>query len=402
MRFELDDDQQAIQRTAKEFLASRYPAEEVRRLALEDERGFTDDGLAGDRRARLAGARGGEDDGGLGLGVVELAVLQEQLGYALAPTPLLSTIAAALVDLGGGRRRPAGAVAAGARGGRAARDGRAAAARRRPRGRRGDGALTARLEAVPDAADADLLDRAHRPRRPRGRRHRRRRRDGRAGRRPRPDAPPVDGDAGRRAVHAAAARPTARPSRARRTSSRSPSRPSRSAWPSARWRWRSSTPATASSSGARSASSRRSRTPCAQMLLEVEGARSAVMFAAWALDDSPEEAPLAAAMAKAYASDAGWRVPASRRSRCSAGSGSPGSTTCTSGSSAAGRTPPRGATRARTARAWPTCSTCDHVAGPARHRCESRRLFVVVHEMVSDMPSAAVVRHMPFPTLRSR
>jgi alkylation response protein AidB-like acyl-CoA dehydrogenase len=50
--------------------------------------------------------------------------------------------------------------------------------------------------------------------------------------------------------------------------------------------------------------------PCAQMLLETEGARSAVMFAAWALDHSPEEAPLAAAMAKAYASDAGWRVPA--------------------------------------------------------------------------------------------
>jgi len=50
--------------------------------------------------------------------------------------------------------------------------------------------------------------------------------------------------------------------------------------------------------------------PCAQMLLEVEGARSAVMFAAWALDASPEEAGLAAAMAKAYASDAGWRVPA--------------------------------------------------------------------------------------------
>ena len=50
--------------------------------------------------------------------------------------------------------------------------------------------------------------------------------------------------------------------------------------------------------------------PCAQMLLEAEGARSAVLFAAWALDDSPEEAPLAAAMAKAYASDAGRRVPA--------------------------------------------------------------------------------------------
>jgi hypothetical protein len=49
---------------------------------------------------------------------------------------------------------------------------------------------------------------------------------------------------------------------------------------------------------------------CAQMLLEVEGARSMVLYAAWALDHEPESAPLAASMAKAYASDAGWRVPA--------------------------------------------------------------------------------------------
>jgi alkylation response protein AidB-like acyl-CoA dehydrogenase len=48
---------------------------------------------------------------------------------------------------------------------------------------------------------------------------------------------------------------------------------------------------------------------CAQMLLEVEGARSAVLYAAWALDEAPDEAPLAAAMAKSYASDAGRRVP---------------------------------------------------------------------------------------------
>jgi alkylation response protein AidB-like acyl-CoA dehydrogenase len=49
---------------------------------------------------------------------------------------------------------------------------------------------------------------------------------------------------------------------------------------------------------------------CAQMLLEVEGARSMVLYAAWALDHEPESGPLAASMAKAYASDAGWRVPA--------------------------------------------------------------------------------------------
>jgi alkylation response protein AidB-like acyl-CoA dehydrogenase len=50
---------------------------------------------------------------------------------------------------------------------------------------------------------------------------------------------------------------------------------------------------------------------CAQMLLEVEGARSAVYWAAWALDHEPEAAPLAAACAKAYAGDAGRRVPRS-------------------------------------------------------------------------------------------
>jgi alkylation response protein AidB-like acyl-CoA dehydrogenase len=50
---------------------------------------------------------------------------------------------------------------------------------------------------------------------------------------------------------------------------------------------------------------------CAQMLLETEGARSVTYYAAWALDHEPESAALASAMAKAYASDAGWRVCAS-------------------------------------------------------------------------------------------
>jgi alkylation response protein AidB-like acyl-CoA dehydrogenase len=50
---------------------------------------------------------------------------------------------------------------------------------------------------------------------------------------------------------------------------------------------------------------------CAQMLLEVEGARSATYYAAWAAANEPETMPLAASMAKAYAADAGWRVTAS-------------------------------------------------------------------------------------------
>ena len=74
-----------------------------------------------------------EDDGGLGLGVVELAVLQEQLGYALAPTPLLSTVSAALAIAAAGDDAQRAEWLPGARGGRAARDDRPVAARRRPR-----------------------------------------------------------------------------------------------------------------------------------------------------------------------------------------------------------------------------------------------------------------------------
>jgi alkylation response protein AidB-like acyl-CoA dehydrogenase len=47
---------------------------------------------------------------------------------------------------------------------------------------------------------------------------------------------------------------------------------------------------------------------CAQMLLEVEGSRSGAYYAAWCADAEPESLPEAASMAKAYSSDAGWRV----------------------------------------------------------------------------------------------
>jgi alkylation response protein AidB-like acyl-CoA dehydrogenase len=50
---------------------------------------------------------------------------------------------------------------------------------------------------------------------------------------------------------------------------------------------------------------------CAQMLLETQGARSATYYAGWAADNEPETASLAGSVAKAYASDAAWRVTAS-------------------------------------------------------------------------------------------
>jgi alkylation response protein AidB-like acyl-CoA dehydrogenase len=47
------------------------------------------------------------------------------------------------------------------------------------------------------------------------------------------------------------------------------------------------------------------------MLKQVEGSRSLVYYAGWAADAAPDEFSLAASMAKAYASDAGWNVSAS-------------------------------------------------------------------------------------------
>jgi len=49
---------------------------------------------------------------------------------------------------------------------------------------------------------------------------------------------------------------------------------------------------------------------CANMMIDVEGAKSAVYYAAWALSNEVEQAPVAAAVAKSAASDAFRRVSA--------------------------------------------------------------------------------------------
>jgi alkylation response protein AidB-like acyl-CoA dehydrogenase len=47
---------------------------------------------------------------------------------------------------------------------------------------------------------------------------------------------------------------------------------------------------------------------CADMLVEVENAKSLTYYAAWAIDEGADDAPLAASMAKSYASDASRKV----------------------------------------------------------------------------------------------
>src|SRR5215203_4438559 len=95
MNFDLDDEQQEIKRTAHEFLGDRFKPEKVRELA--ESRSY-DEGLS--KQVSELGWPGiaiAEEDGGQGLGMVELAVLLEESGYACAPSPLLGTAGAALV-----------------------------------------------------------------------------------------------------------------------------------------------------------------------------------------------------------------------------------------------------------------------------------------------------------------
>src|SRR5215207_11260784 len=94
MNFDFTDDQQAIKRTANELLAARFKPERVRELA---EAGSHDED-AWKEMSELgwAGIFIDDDHGGQGLGIVELVILMEELGYALAPVPFLANAAAGL------------------------------------------------------------------------------------------------------------------------------------------------------------------------------------------------------------------------------------------------------------------------------------------------------------------
>jgi alkylation response protein AidB-like acyl-CoA dehydrogenase len=253
MNFDLSEDQRTIKSTAREFLAARYPLAEVRRLALEEERGFTD--------------RQWEEIVSLGwpeiaeLGTVELVVVAEELGYALAPTPLPSTWAAGLF---GAPLDGRGALVV---------DGLAADAAYADVLVDWDGARVTDAEVEP----VESIDPTRRLFRVTG-----------------GDREPLGGDVDAARLRATVMNAADSLGVAQRAMELAV------AYAKERKQFGRAIGTYQAVSHA-----------CAQMLLEVEGARSAVYWAAWALDFEPETAPLATACAKAYASDAGRRVPRS-------------------------------------------------------------------------------------------
>ncbi len=92
MNFALSDEQETLAETVRRFLEETSPPAEVRRL-MEDGNGY-DRGvwkqLAGE--LGLPGVHIPEAYGGQGFGYLELAVVLEQMGRALFPSPYFSTV----------------------------------------------------------------------------------------------------------------------------------------------------------------------------------------------------------------------------------------------------------------------------------------------------------------------
>jgi len=112
------DEQQLLRRSARELLARECPMSLVR-AQLGDPRGATEALWERITEVGWPGLVFGEDVGGAGLGLVDLVVLLEEMGRVLAPGPYFATVllGGAAIDLAGDathRRRWLPGIASGA------------------------------------------------------------------------------------------------------------------------------------------------------------------------------------------------------------------------------------------------------------------------------------------------
>lgn len=91
MNFDFSEDQKFLREEARKFLAAKCTTAQVREV-LDDEAKSHHDGLWKEIvEMGWLGTAISEEHGGLGLGMLELCVIAEELGRALAPVPFAST-----------------------------------------------------------------------------------------------------------------------------------------------------------------------------------------------------------------------------------------------------------------------------------------------------------------------
>jgi alkylation response protein AidB-like acyl-CoA dehydrogenase len=281
MDFGFNDEQGAIKETAREMLAKRSPLAKVREAA--ESRSYDDALWKEICELGWPGIAIAEEHGGQGLGMVGLAILCEELGYACAPSPFLSNASAGLfIERAGSdaqRERWLGGIASGEARGAAAFQPRSNDLVPDAEGAAvlvlndGDGAAIVEPEDA-EIEPVELIDAT--------RSYARVSASG---------GDSLSGDVERAAdlsVVALAAELTGIAQRAMEI-----------AVDYAKERQQFDRPI-----GAYQAVSHR----CAGMLYDTEESRSLTYYAAWCAGAEPESLPLASSMAKARASDAAWRV----------------------------------------------------------------------------------------------
>ncbi len=283
MNFDFTEDQHEIKRTARDLLGSRSTLAKVREAA--EGKAYDDTLWAELVGLGWPGIAIAEEHGGQGLGAVELAILSEELGYALAASPFLSTVTAAEAIGAAGSPAQQAAWLPGLA------SGEITGALGSASGLVGDADAAAVIVLVGEDGTARIVPRAD------------------------ADVTPVDSiDPTRRA-----ARVSAPPTHGEPLGGDSAAAIDRATVVVAaelvgvaqralemtlayvKDRKQFDTPV-----GAYQAVSHK----CAQMLKDTEGARSATYFAAWAADAEPERLPEASSLAKAAASDGGRDVTA--------------------------------------------------------------------------------------------
>jgi len=108
LNFDFSDDQKALKDQARKFLADKASAKVTRTVLNESAISFDKDLWKGVAELGWLGAAIPEEHGGLGLGRLELCVLAEEIGRAVAPIPFSSTVyffAEALMLAGSGAQK---------------------------------------------------------------------------------------------------------------------------------------------------------------------------------------------------------------------------------------------------------------------------------------------------------
>ncbi len=104
MRFELSDDQQLLRNSTRDFFGNAAPLEQSRRIMEQEPRGFEAPHWRQLAEMGYVGLVVPAEQGGQGLGAIELAIVAEEAGRVCLPGPLLDgMLGAALLAAAGGQ-----------------------------------------------------------------------------------------------------------------------------------------------------------------------------------------------------------------------------------------------------------------------------------------------------------